>query len=274
MTRTTHLVIVAVLFIPYLVVFLRSKGKAITPTFIALFLLMGVGVLQVQANSSTSLLNFYTVLAERIITDDQRYNWFVGRGMPDVEGARDAFGYDYSNDLPLQVANIVQLPVGQLPPTLMRVGGPELAQWAKDSGWRTYLRYLATHPTDTTSRVTSLMNSTLSPPNGDFLPLDNGPMLPAIAFGAWQLWGAVFVVATTLMFLRSSNHRLPALFIALGIIMVMIYGASTLTSGIEHPRHAVTVAVMVRVAGLTAILSALPRTSAWTNRDAPVDALR
>jgi len=274
MTRPTHLVIVAVLLIPYLVVFLRTKGKVITPTFIALFLLLGLGVLQVQANSSTSLLNFYTVLAERIITDDQRYNWFVGRGMPDVEGARDAFGYDYSNDLPLQVANIVQLPVGQLPPTLIRVGGPELAQWAKDSGWRTYLRYVATHPTDTTSRVTSLLNSTLSPPNGDFLPLQNGPMLPAMAFGPWQLWCVLFLMGTAITYAHKSSRRLGQLLLIVGIIVVLIFTATTLTSGIEHPRHGVTVAAMLRVVGLVAVLCAFPQTKARKVSDALDDAPR
>lgn len=274
MTRPTHLLILVVILLPHIARCIGSKGRKIPLTMVGLFMLFMVGVVQVQANSSTSLLNFYTVLAERIVTDDNKYQWFVDRGMPDIAGTKEAWGYDYPSDLPPEVSAIVQLPTGQFPPKLMRVGGQELAQWATDKGWSTYLRYVVTHPADTASRLTSLTDSTLSPPNGDFLPLDNGPMLPAIAFGAWQLWGAVFVVATTLMFLRSSNHRLPALFIALGIIMVMIYGASTLTSGIEHPRHAVTVAVMVRVAGLTAILSALPRTSAWTNRDAPVDALR
>jgi hypothetical protein len=213
----------------------------------------------------------YTVLAERVMTDDDRYEWFVSRGMPDVAGTRDVFGYDYPADLPPEVAEIVQLPVGQAPPRLMRIGGVSLAQWAQEDGWKTYLTYTVTHPTDTASRFASLAGPTLSPPNGDFLPLDNGPMLPGVVFGSWQLWSVLLVVAAAMIYLRSPSRRLAQLFISLGVILVLMYAASTLTSGIEHPRHAVTVAVMLRVAGLSAILAALTTTNAWTNRDAHDD---
>ena len=272
MTRPTHLLIPAVVVLPHLMRFIISKGKKFSLTAIAMCALIVMGAVQAQANSSTSLLNFYTVLAERVITDDQRYQWFVARGMPDIAGAREAFGYDYPADLSPEVADIVQLPVGQSPPRLMRIGGVALAQWAKADGWKTYVTYVVTHPTDTASRLTSLLGPTLSPPNGDFLPLDNGPMLPAVVFGSWQLWCVLFVAGTTLMFLRSPSRRPAQLFITLGVILILVYAASTLTSGIEHPRHAVTVSVILRVAGLTAILAAVPRTNASTNRDALDDA--
>jgi|694.fasta_scaffold15291_13 hypothetical protein len=271
MTRPTHLVIPAVVVLPHVIRFLASKGKKISVTTVALCALIVVGVVQAQANSSTSLLNLYTVLAERVMTDDDRYEWFVSRGMPDVAGTRDVFGYDYPADLPPEVAEIVQLPVGQAPPRLMRIGGVSLAQWAQEDGWKTYLTYTVTHPTDTASRLASLAGPTLSPPNGDFLPLDNGPMLPGVVFGSWQLWSVLLVVAAAMIYLRSPSRRLAQLFISLGVILVLMYAASTLTSGIEHPRHAVTVSVMLRVAGLSAILAALTTTNAWTNRDAHDD---
>lgn len=272
MTRPTHLLIPAVAVLPHVVRFIVSKGRRISLSAVALCVLLVVGAVQAQANSSTSHLNFYTVLAERVIVDNERYQWFVDRGMPDVQGAREAFGYDYPADLPQEVANIVQLPLGQHPPKLMRVGGASLAQWVTQDGWKTYVRYVVTHPTDTASRLTSLTGPTLSPPNGDFLPLDNGPMLPAFMFGSWQLWSVLYLAGTTLMFLRLSTRRLAQLFISFGVILVLMYAASTLTSGIEHPRHAVTAAVMLRVAGLTALLAALPRSNASTDRDALDDA--
>lgn len=268
MTRPTHLLVVAVILVPFCFRLFTKRGRRLSFTAISLFFIGFLGVVQTQANSSTSLLNFYTVLAERVITSDQRYEWFVANGMPNIDGAREAYGYDYAVELPADVEAIVQLPVGQQPPTLMRVGGVSLAQWAKKDGWKTYLAYIANHPKDTTTRLESLMSPTLSPPNGDFLPLENGPMLPDFMFGPWQLWGLALAVGTGIALLRKNSRRLGQVLFASASIVIVVYVATSLASGIEHPRHGATVAAMLRVVGLVAVLAALSRSSASTDHDA------
>jgi hypothetical protein len=176
---------------------------------------------------------------------------------------RDATGYDYIDQLPSEVSAVIPLPDGQVPPTLMRVGGAPLAQWVHDNGWRTYVRYVLTHPTDTFSRLTSLTNATLSPPNDDFLPLENGPMIPRVLFGSWELWSIITIGALLLVFLKS---RKDFLFLAsMCLTLVAMYATTLLTSGIEHPRHSVTSAVAVRLIAIVALVYALPR--ATQNRE-------
>lgn len=270
MTRPAHLLILLVAFLPTVGTFLktRSRGSAIVAG--ALTALSVIGFMQLQGHKSTSTLNFYTVLAERVITDDERYNWFVTHGMPDVAGARDAFGYDYSFQLPTDVADIVNLPTGQSPPTLMRVGGVPLAQWVSSDGWSTYARYIITHPVDTIIRITSLLDSTLTPTSGDFLPVNNGPMLPWGFFLGWELWLLLLVGSTTWLYLKSSTRQHGHLMLAISAILIALYSATVLTSGIEHPRHMVTVAVMLRVCALTSILLALTTAVSSRKGVAPV----
>lgn len=137
----------------------------------------------------------------------------------------------------------------------MRAGGVALAEWLKDSGWRTLALYLATHPGDTLDHARALLDPALSPPNGDFLPLDNGPMIPGTVFGAWQVWAVCAVAATVLVWLRSRRDAVP-LVVMMGIAAA-VYLATVHTSGIEHVRHSVTVAAMIRVIGLVALVRAL-----------------
>lgn len=256
-TRPVHLWLLLVVLALPIFTFVAHRERKVTLTTLILLIISSGAFLQLQANSSTSTLNFYTVLQERVMPDDKRFEWFTQQGMPVSPNMRAATGYDYINQLPSDVSEIIPLPKGQVPPTLMRAGGVPLAQWVQDSGWKTYVRYVLSHPSDTFSRVTSLTNATLSPPNDDFLPLDNGPMIPRVLFGSWELWSIVTAGALLLVFLKS---RKDFLFLAsLCITLVAVYATTLLTSGIEHPRHAVTSAVALRLIAIVVLVYALPR---------------
>jgi hypothetical protein len=262
-TRPVHLWVLVVVLLPPIATFIAHRGRTISLTTVALLVIAGGAFLQLRANSSTSALNFYTVLQERVITDDSRFDWFTQQGMPVSPGIRDATGYDFTDQFPPEVAAIIPLPEGQVPPTLMRVGGVPLAQWVQDNGWKTYAHYVLTHPADTFSRLTSLTNATLSPPNDDFLPLDNGPMIPRVMFGSWKLWTLLTAGALVVVFLRS---RRDFMYLAsLCVTLIAVYATSLLSSGIEHPRHSVTSAVALRLIAIVALVHALPR--ATRNRE-------
>lgn len=256
-TRPVHLWVLLIVLVSPIFAFVARRGRKVSLTTLILLIVLGGAFLQLQANSSTSALNFYTVLQERVITDDSRFEWFTQEGMPVSPNMREATGYDYIDQLPSDVSAIIPLPKGQVPPTLMRVGGAPLAQWVHDSGWKTYVRYVVTHPSDTFSRVTSLTNPTLSPPNDDFLPLENGPMIPRVLFGSWELWSIVTAGALLLVFFKSQKDFL---FLAsMCVTLVAVYATTLLTSGIEHPRHSVTSAVALRLIAIVALVYALPR---------------
>lgn len=255
-TRPAQLVVLVIVLTPLALTFVQSKGRRLSMTAIALLIALLAGFFQLTENSNTSALNLYTVIQDRVLTNDSRFAWFSDHGMPVREGMREALGYDYATDFPQEISRIITLPVGQQPPTLMRIGGTELARWIRDDGWSTYAKYVATHPRDSLSRLTSLTNSTLSPPNDDFLPLDNGPMIPRVLFGSWELWSVMGLAAAALIFLR--NRKAFAMTSGFMIATVSVYALSMLTSGIEHPRHAVTTAVAVRLVALVAVVFALP----------------
>jgi hypothetical protein len=252
-------------------VLITSKGRRITVTTVITLMLLLIGFLQLHENSNTSALNFYTVLQDRIITNDARLKWFADHGMPVSNEIRQATGYDFAGQLPKEISDVIPLPVGQQPPSLMRVGGVALAQWVTADGWSTYIQYVATHPQDSLSRLTSLTNATLSPPNDDFLPLDNGPMIPRVLYGAWELWSAIGLGAIVIVFLK--NRKAFSLFVGLTLSGFGVYAISMLTSGIEHPRHAVTSAVALRLIALSAIVIAMPKATQKAKLDALDDEL-
>ena len=270
-TRPVHLWILLVALIPPMWALITSRGRRVTtPTAILLIVLLA-GILQMRENSNTSALNMYTVLQDRVITNDARFQWFSDNGMPISDGMRQATGYDYSGQLPDEVTNIIALPLGQQPPSLMRIGGAPLAQWVKNHGWQTYSRYVVTHPQDSLSRLTSLTNATLSPPNDDFLPLDSGPMIPRVLYGSWELWGTIGLCTTIFVFLKSRKHF--ALLVGLTFSSAGVYAISMLTSGIEHPRHAVTSAAALRLTTLVALVFAMPKPMQKAKLGAPDDEL-
>lgn len=258
LSRPTHVLIAIALVLPVAWRFIRSKGRTLPFSGVSRVALLLVSIFTLQQSPHMSTLNVYTVITSRVISDDNRFNWFTTHGMPNVEGMRNAMGYDYVNQLPPEVASIVDLPVGQQPPSLMRVGGVELAKWVSSSGMSTVVRYLALHPLDTLRHAQLLLDDSLSPPNGDFLPLANGFMLPWGMFLSWQLWTAVVVLAGGLLFLRNSTRQRAQLILSLFLTAIAVYIASIHFSGIEHVRHTVPVAVTLRVIGLVALVSLFP----------------
>ena len=261
MSRPTHLVIVVVCLVPVTWRFIATKGKNLTSGTIGMFALLLFSVFTIQQSQHMSLLNLYTVVSSRVVSDDDRFNWFVERGMPVSDGMRTATGYDYAKDLPGEVASIVQLPEGQQPPSLMRIGGVELATWLQDNGWRTVVMYLVTHPSDTFSHATNLANSTLNAPNGDFLPLQNGPMIPWSLAGTWQMWTLILFVSCGVTFVKRSTRQHAIVLLAMFSTALIVYVATVHTSGIEHVRHSSTVAAIIRVLGLAALMGILPKKS-------------
>jgi hypothetical protein len=268
-TRPAQLLILFVVLATPAYNFVHSKGRQLSATTLGLLLVLLAGFLQLTENSNTSALNFYTVLQERVLTNDVRFQWFSDHGMPVTGGMREALGYDYAANFPKEISDIIALPVGQQPPALMRAGGPDLARWIRDDGWTTYAKYIAMHPRDSLSRLTSLTNKTLSPPNDDFLPLDNGPMIPRVLFGSWELWTVMGLAATAIIFLK--NRREFVMVSGFVLATVSVYTLSMLTSGIEHPRHAVTSAAALRLVSLVAVVLALPRARPQAELDESVD---
>lgn len=261
MSRPTHLIIVVACLVPATWRFIVTKGKKLTAGAIGMFALLLFSVFTIQQSQHMSLLNLYTVVSSRVVSDDNRFNWFVERGMPVSGGMRTATGYDYAKDLPGDVASIVQLPEGQQPPSLMRVGGVELARWLQDNGWRTVVMYLITHPGDTLTHASNLANATLNAPNGDFLPLQNGPMIPWSVASTWQMWTLVLFACCVVLFVKRSTRHNAMVLAAMFATTVIIYVVTVHTSGIEHVRHSSTVATMIRILGLAALVGILPKKS-------------
>ena len=258
LSRPTHLIVVAVCLLPSFITFVRSRGRKVTLTTLALLTLFMAGIVSLRTTSHVSLLNMYTVISSRVLSDDNRFSWFVDHGMPNIPNMRSATGYDYAGDLPPDVAAVVQLPVDQQPPQLMRVGGVELATWLKDNGWRTLARYLITHPTDALSHASQLLEPTLNPPNGDFLPLKIGPMIPWTMFLNWQLWTLVSCAALIAGLVQRQSRSMALLIAGFLFATWSIYFVTVHTSGIEHVRHATTVSTMIRVLGLVSLVALLP----------------
>lgn len=261
LSRPAHLLIPAMCVVPVVWKFVASRGKKLSTTGVGFIALFMVGVFTVQQSQPMSLLNLYTVISSRVITDDQRFDWFVKQGMPNVAGMRQANGYDYVEQLPPDVADTVKLPVGQQPPTLMRVGGVELATWLTDNGWKTVAKYLVFHPKDTLQHAHMLADPTLNAPNGDFLPLQNGPMIPWTIFGTWQLWMLIFIACSGILFAKTSGRQQAVMLLSMCATTALIYLATVHTSGIEHVRHVAPYAAALRILGLSALLMALPKRS-------------
>ena len=233
------------------IVVARSAGKRAFPGALGIMILGAsvIGFWQFRANRPTGELNLYTVVTERVMNDDARFAWFVAHGMPDVPGMRQAQSYDYVEQVPPELLTYLQLPAGQAPPALIRVGGMQFAQWVRHHGWSTYARYVLTHPSDTKARILDLASPTLDPVNDDFLPLDSRTIVPRWLFAPWKLClvtaaaGAVFAVLT-------GRLRRAGMLTSMVLSTAIIYCAAMLTSGIEHPRHASMVAVLFRVCAL------------------------
>lgn len=256
--RPSHLIVLFTCMAVSVIVVVQSRGARLLFPAVVFVSASVWGWALLEGNRATSHLNMYTVLAERIMPHDERYQWFVAEGMPDIAGAREAQGYDFSAQLPDDVRRIVGLPTDQQPPTLMRVGGTELATWVRDRGLETYTRFVLTHPGDTTQRLADLADATLQPPNDDFLPLESRSVVPRVLFVTWQFALGIGAVALVVAAMRSGGGRVAVGLIALATMIAGVYALSLLYSGIEHPRHVSTVAVAVRVWALASLALAFP----------------
>jgi hypothetical protein len=266
MVRPSQLV---VLFVCTIVAVIRLTQRRdirqllFTGTLVALSLW---AVAQLRNNRSMSELNLYTVLQERVIPDDDLFSWFVREGMPATEDVRGPFLYDERSDLPGELLDYVKLPVAQLPPSLIRLGGLPLAEWVRHDGWSTYLRYVVTHPRDTWSRLADLSTPTLNPRDVDLLPLDNRTIIPRFFFLSWYWWIIAGAIAA-LAHLKYGQRQFAKLFVGMCGLGVVWYSGVVLASGIEHPRHSISVAVALRVVSLVTILGL------WSTRKlTPTDA--
>lgn len=256
-TRPTHLVILVVCLLGAATVAVSTQGRRMLVASLVLMGLSAWGWSQFEGNRATSELNLYTIIAARVITNDARYAWFVDNGMPDIPGLREAEGYDFSGSMDPGLADYLGLPVGQTPLAIMGTGGMELATWVRDRGWSTYLRYLASHPSEVWARVSSLTPSVLDPPNEDYLPIDARPIVPRLLFTGWWIWIVAGLVALGAILARPGGTKGGKAIAAMSGTAALIHLVNLFASGTEHERHSLTVAVMVRVLALSAIALAL-----------------
>jgi hypothetical protein len=270
MTRTSQLIVLFSItaFVLLRLIQKRSRSSLIFASCLTIISLWGA--LQLHNNRSMSELNFYTVLQERVIEDDKRFDWFVAEGMPFTNDLRQPLAYDNLSDLPGELLDYIQLPIAQLPPTLMRLGGLPLAEWVRNDGWTTYARYLVTHPSDTWSRLSTLSGPTLNPLDRDLLPIDSRSTFLKIGFLPWQWW-LIGGFLAALLHIRFGQRFYSRFFIWSMLSAFVWYSGVVLTSGIEHPRHAITVSVAIRLVSLLTILGLLERVSnATTTEDETV----
>lgn len=261
-TRPTHLVIVFTCAGYFLLKYLFSRDQR-TRTWALLFVALSLwGLMQLRGNELASTVNFYTVLQRRICTNNDAYNWFVAHGMPVVEGLREVRGYGRASQLDDNVREIVQLPVLQMPPMSMIVGGVELARWVRDHGWSTYTQYIAVHPSHAINVLRSKASKTLSPSNESFLPTHTRTLIPHGLFDPWWAW--LLIAATTLTIAWLSRAKIQMVLAAtyIGVLTVLVSAISMLASAIEYERHGVTGAVMLRVLALVSLALASSSTKA------------
>lgn len=251
MIRPQHMILLTLVTA---VILANGLWKRRLPGFGGLFLVTAciVGFVQLWANRPTSELNLYTVIVEQVLTDNTRFAWFVDHGMPSIPGMRAATSYDYAEQAPKEVLDFLQLPTGQAPPQLVRVGGMQFAHWVRNSGWSTYAKYVISHPSDTRNRITELLSPTLDPTNDRFLPLQTRTVIPRSLFFTWEVCVLLVLSGSAFALLNAQWRRSAVMMMSL-LAVGAIYSAAMLTSGIEHPRHASTVAVLLRVCALAGV---------------------
>lgn len=270
-TRPTHLFIVFVCATLFGAAYLSRRRKTGLVPVVIFAVLTFWGIQQLNGNTPTSNLNLYTILQQRIIKSDAEYKWFVDHGMPDIPGVRDSRTYTFDFLLDKNVAEIVQLPIGQQPPVIIANGGVSLAEWVRDHGWSTYVDFIREHPQHVAKAVNRLVPPTLSPGNDDFLLIDARTVMPRVLFGPWWLWLGLLSGSLVHAFLFSRRRR-EVLTLALMLLTgVLVFMTVILCSAVEIQRHASSVSVLLRVLALAAIATAATRRS--KGLDEPVAAV-
>ena len=258
MARPTHLIIIWVCTALILIQILRKRSVRNLGVCLVLIPMSLWGYTLFRSDDGYSRLNFYTVLAEQIMSNDARYEWFVQHGMPDIPSLRTSLSYDYVEDVDPALLALVQLPIGQPPPSMVRVGGTQFANWVISDGWSTYGKYVLSHKTESLSKIQELSDPTLSPSTDDFLPISTRFSFVRTYFGDWKNWSIAGLVAAASLLARTSRRKHVFALLAMTSFTFVIYCINMLASGIEHPRHASAVAVSIRVVALVAISLALP----------------
>ena len=261
MTRTVQVFLLVAVAVGIGLAALRAgafRGRATSMAMCAGILVVGAvaGLLMTRNNHGTSSLNFYTVLSDRVVGDEAVSDWFVDHGMPWQDTFPESRGYAYREDIPPDLLEFLDLPPEQAPPELVVAGGFDLAAWVRDDGWSTYVRYLASHPWSTLTGEAERFDMMLDPADFELLGLHPRLPIPRSLFGPWDAWlgAAVALGAATWRRLGRAGARLlvvPAVVLA---CCVPWFYAISLTSGLEHPRHAITMAICLRVGALLAIL--------------------
>lgn len=256
-TRTAQVPILVVVTVMVSVAAWRTARRPVALTVVAISVLGSAwGLAQLRNNHAVGTLNLYTVVAERVLPHPDVAEWFAAAGMPWRDDFAAATSYVGRADVAADVLDAVGLPVEQLPPAMMGVGGIEFAEWARHDGWAVYARYLASHPTSTFVEAAARADELLDPVDAALLPLGIRRVVPRQLFGRSADWLGVLLFATCLAWRAGVADRrslVPLLTVAVALpwYLIALFG-----SGIEHPRHAITVAVMVRVAALTGALVA------------------
>lgn len=230
-----------------------------------------LGLVMLSNNQPVSTLNFYTVLSDVVLSDPDHWEWFADHGMPWDETFTTARGYVTQADVSPDLLRYVRHPAGQPVPELLPVGGTRVARWVLEDGWSTYVRWLATHPGETIFRELDRLPSVLNPSDSALLPLSPRRLVPRVVFADWTVLAAG---ATTLLAVarrrgqRDPDDRrtfVPLVTLGLCVPWCALIGVA---SGIERPRHAITMAIIFRVALLaTAVV-------AWDRLPRPVRAAR
>lgn len=212
------------------------------------------GAIQIRNNEPMSTLVYYTVLADRIIPDERATEWFVSHGMPVSPAILSSHAYVYPRDLSPELIAELKLPKRQMPPSLMRAGGFELANWVKSRGWATYGRYVVSHPLESLRLVGKKWDSMLNPSIRQLLAISSRNVLPQAVFGNALWWAIAALVSTLALIILRLSTRIHLALACLGAGTFAWFATVAHTSGIEHARHAITVAVAIRLIAVITIV--------------------
>lgn len=254
MTRSPQMILLLAATLVALISALRLGTQRSAIVAMSLVALTGWGIVQVTNNKPMSTLVFYTVLEDHVVHNPEAAAWFASHGMPFNSNIASSTGYVYPEDLPPDVREYLRLPTGQMPPSLMKAGGMEFARWVQRDGWKTYAHYAVTHPQDSIRIATERLDFMLNPTDDTLLPLQPRVIVPHIVFGDYQWWlfiaGIAFAVAAT----RRLWAPLLSFLVGMLGISALWFGVIAHTSGIEHGRHAITVAVAIRLVCIVSVV--------------------
>lgn len=191
---------------------------------------------------------FYDLLARRLLVEPPARAYFEARGLP-----VDADVLSLSSLEPWQYQAAIRSEPRFAP----------LKAWIDAQGRKTYLKYLLSRPVDSLARPLPDLDELVSPDSSEYRN-------PLIAIPAWERWltwllyprstpfvlSALGLLAAALLALAMRGRRQPAWVVPLALLaaayplMFLIWHGGTL----ELERHAIQLAVQLRLAGWTMAL--------------------